>query len=157
MADTTNDPSRRSRATGAPPKTKAVRKSAGKAPSKAPGKAAARGSGHDGAAAAAAGGVLPVVTDDDLYLTGEAERAIYNRLSRLEGQVRGVKKMLAERKSCDEMLVQISALKQAVNGVAAELLQAHMETCVLGRVEAGQGRQALASLRGALAKVMKHG
>ena len=97
------------------------------------------------------------VIDDGLYLTGEAERAIYNRLSRVEGQVRGVKKMLAEHKSCDAMLVQISALKQAVNAVAAELLQAHMETCVLGRVEAGEGRQALANLRGALAKVMKHG
>jgi DNA-binding FrmR family transcriptional regulator len=99
---------------------------------------------------------LPVI-DDGLYLTGEAERAIYNRLSRLEGQVRGVKKMLAEHKSCDDMLVQIAALKQAVNAVAAELLQAHMETCVLGRVEAGEGKQALASLRSALAKVMKHG
>ena len=65
--------------------------------------------------------------------------------------------MLAEHKSCDEMLVQISALKQAVNGVAGELLQAHMETCVLGRMEAGEGEQALASLRGALGKVMKHG
>jgi DNA-binding FrmR family transcriptional regulator len=95
-------------------------------------------------------------SDDDLYLTGEAERAIYNRLSRLEGQVRGVKKMLAEHKSCDDMLVQISALKQAVNGIATELLQAHMETCVLGRVEAGEGQRALASLRNALAKVMKH-
>ncbi len=102
---------------------------------------------------------LPAIASsaDDLYLTGDAERAIYNRLSRLEGQVRGVKKMLAEHKSCDEMLVQISALKQAVNGVAAELLQAHMETCVLGRVEAGEGVRALASLRNALAKVMKHG
>ncbi len=102
---------------------------------------------------------LPTIASwaDDLYLTGDAERAIYNRLSRLEGQVRGVKKMLAEHKSCDEMLVQISALKQAVNGVAAELLQAHMETCVLGRVEAGEGVRALASLRNALAKVMKHG
>lgn len=99
---------------------------------------------------------LPVL-DDGLYLTSDAERAVYNRLSRLEGQVRGVKKMLADHKSCDDMLVQISALKQAVNGVAAELLQAHMETCVLGRVEAGEGRQALASLRSALAKVMKHG
>ena len=102
---------------------------------------------------------LPTIESsaDDLYLTGEAERAIYNRLSRLEGQVRGVKKMLAEHKSCDEMLVQISALKQAVNGVAAELLQAHMETCVLGRIEAGEGAHALTSLRNALAKVMKHG
>ena len=95
--------------------------------------------------------------EKDLYLTGESERAIYNRLSRLEGQVRGVKKMLAEHKSCDDMLVQVSALKQAVNGIAAELLQAHMETCVLGRVEAGDGQRALASLRQSLAKVMKHG
>lgn len=101
---------------------------------------------------------LPIgATRDELYLTGDAERAIYNRLSRLEGQVRGVKKMLAEHKSCDDMLVQVSALKQAVNGIAAELLQAHMETCVLGRVEAGEGQRALASLRHALAKVMKHG
>ena len=99
---------------------------------------------------------LPII-DDGLYLTGAAERAIYNRLSRVEGQVRGVKKMLAEHKSCDAMLVQIAALKQAVNAVAAELLQAHMETCVLGRIESGEGRQALANLRGALAKVMKHG
>lgn len=95
--------------------------------------------------------------DPGIYLTDEAERAIYNRLSRLEGQVRGVKRMLADRKSCDEMLVQVSALKQAVNGVAAELLQAHMATCVLGRVEAGEGKAALDSLRSALAKVMKHG
>lgn len=98
-----------------------------------------------------------VAPTEDLYLTGDAERAIYNRLSRLEGQVRGVKKMLAEHKSCDEMLVQISALKQAVNAVAAELLQAHMETCVLGQIEAGEGALALTSLRNALAKVMKHG
>lgn len=95
--------------------------------------------------------------ENDLYLTGESERAISNRLSRLEGQVRGVKKMLAEHKSCDDMLVQISALKQAVNGIAAELLQAHMETCVLARVEAGDGQRALSSLRHSLAKVMKHG
>ena len=101
---------------------------------------------------------LPVLAGDDgLYLTGEAERALYNRLSRLEGQVRGVKKMLAEHQSCDAILVQVSAMKQAVNGIAAELLQAHMETCVLGRVKAGDGQRALASLRQALAKVMKHG
>lgn len=100
---------------------------------------------------------LPVVRPEDIYLTEKSERAIYNRLSRLEGQVRGVKRMLAEHKSCDDMLVQISALKQAVNGVAGELLQAHMETCVLGRMKAGEGQEALVSLRGALAKVMKHG
>ena len=109
-------------------------------------------------ASAAKAIALPVLdVGDGLYLTGEAERALCNRLARLEGQVRGVKKMLAEHQSCDAMLVQVSAMKQAVNGIAAELLQAHLETCVLGRIEAGDGQRALASLRQALAKVMKHG
>lgn len=106
---------------------------------------------------AAASPPVLAAPDDTTYLTGKSERAIHNRLSRLEGQVRGVKRMLADHKSCDEMLVQVSALKQAVNGIAAELLQAHMETCVQSRVEAGDGQRALASLRDALAKVMRHG
>lgn len=122
-------------------------------------KTTARRGGRKRAAEKDATPSLPVLDapDETPYLTGKSERAIYNRLSRLEGQVRGVKRMLAEHKSCDEMLVQVSALKQAVNGIAAELLQAHMETCVRSRVEAGDGQRALASLRDALAKVMKHG
>lgn len=112
----------------------------------------ARGTG-DGAARRRS---LPV-RDGGLYLAPEAEGALQNRLSRMEGQVRGVKRMLAAHESCDDILVQVSALKQAVNAVAALLVQAHMETCVLARVEAGEGKAALTSLRSALTKVMKHG
>jgi CsoR family transcriptional regulator, copper-sensing transcriptional repressor len=100
---------------------------------------------------------LPVLQDDGLYLNGDAEAALQNRLARLEGQVRGIKRLLAEHRSCDDILMQVAAMKQAVNALAAELLQAHMETCVLGRVEAGHGREALDSLRVALNRVMKHG
>lgn len=103
---------------------------------------------------------LPVIQPSEgLYLTEEAERRIKNRLSRLEGQVRGIKRMLEEHESCDDILVQVAALKQAVNGVAVELLQAHMESCVLPQIEAGafEGKEALESLKGALSKVLKHG
>lgn len=55
-----------------------------------------------------------------------------------------------------DILVQVAALKQAVNGVAAELLQAHMETCVMASVERGEGREALDSLKVALGRVLKH-
>jgi len=99
---------------------------------------------------------LTVYPTERLHLEEDAERLIENRLSRLEGQVRGIKKMLREHKSCDDILIQIAALKQAVNAVAVELLQAHMETCVLEQVEAGQGGQALESLKGALSRVLKH-
>jgi len=96
---------------------------------------------------------------DEVYLTPEAEKRIRNRLRRLGGQVSGIERMLEEHKSCDDILVQVAALKQAGNGVAAELVQAHMESCVLPRVEAGgaEGREALESLKGALSRVMKHG
>ncbi|MGQ0814985.1 MAG: metal-sensitive transcriptional regulator [Gemmatimonadota bacterium] len=100
---------------------------------------------------------LPVLNPDGLYLSDSAERALQNRLSRLAGQVQGIKRMLAEHQNCDSILIQVSALKQAVNGVAAELVAAHMESCVLGKVEAGEGREALESLRDALSQVLKHG
>lgn len=99
---------------------------------------------------------LPVI-DSGLYLTAQQERSIHNRLSRLEGQVRGIRKMLGEHKSCDAILVQVAALKQAVNSVATELLQAHMESCVLERVETREGREAVQSLKVALSRVLKHG
>lgn len=93
---------------------------------------------------------------DSVYLEEEAERRIRNRLRRLNGQVSGIERMLEEHKSCDDILVQIAALKQAVNGVAAELLQAHMETCVMACVEAGEGKEALERLKGAMSRVLKH-
>lgn len=104
-------------------------------------------------------GLNVVYPTEELYLEEEAERKLKNRLSRLEGQVRGVKRMLEEHKNCDDILVQVAALKQAVNGVAAELVQAHMESCVLPRVEQGaaEGKEALESLKGALSRVLKHG
>ena len=101
-------------------------------------------------------GRLPVLGDDGLYLNEQDEQALQHRLSRLEGQVRGIKRMLAEHQSCDEILVQVAALKQAVNGVASQLVQAHMTTCVLGQVEAGQGRAAVESLKSALGRVLKY-
>jgi DNA-binding FrmR family transcriptional regulator len=90
-----------------------------------------------------------------IYLKPHVERRIVNRLRRIEGQVRGVQRLIAEHQSCDDILIQIGALKQALNGVAVELLEGHMDTCVAASVEKGQGMRALASLKGALAQVLR--
>lgn len=95
-------------------------------------------------------------TSSDVYLEPEAERALVNRLSRIQGQLEGVKRMLDQRKSCDDILVQMAAAKKALNSAAGQLLENHMETCVRDSVEHGDAAGALDSLRGALAKYLKH-
>lgn len=92
----------------------------------------------------------------DVYLEPEVERALVNRLSRIQGQLEGVKRMLDERKSCDDILVQMAAAKKAMNSAAGQLLENHMETCVRDSVEHGDAGEALDSLRSALAKFLKH-
>jgi DNA-binding FrmR family transcriptional regulator len=91
-----------------------------------------------------------------VYLEQGVERSLQNRLSRIEGQVRGIKKMLAEHQSCDEILIQLAALKSAVNAAAGQLLEGHMETCVLESVRAGEGEEAFLRLKGALAQYLRH-
>lgn len=98
---------------------------------------------------------MPVTCDPDVYLQPQVERRIQNRLKRIEGQVRGVQRLIAEHCSCDDILIQVGALRQAVTAVAVEILEGHMSTCVAEQVERGEGAKALASLRSSLAHVLR--
>lgn len=97
-------------------------------------------------------GCLPQV-----YLKRSVERRILNRLKRIEGQLRGIQRLIREHHSCDDILIQVGAAKQALNGVAVELLEGHMDTCVADAVSRGNGPEAVARLRGALAHVLRQG
>lgn len=98
---------------------------------------------------------MPEMCLPQVYLKPAVERRILNRLKRIEGQVRGVQRLITQHHSCDDILIQVGALKQALNGVAVELLEGHMDTCVAESVRKGQGPKALASLKGALAHVLR--
>jgi DNA-binding FrmR family transcriptional regulator len=97
---------------------------------------------------------LPVLKD--IYLDPEVEEELQNRLSRIEGHVRGIKRMLGEHASCEDLLVQLSAVRSALNQATARLLENHLETCVADCVRAGQGEKALRHLKGALTQVVKN-
>lgn len=92
----------------------------------------------------------------EVYLEPGVEKALKDRLSRIQGQLEGIKRMLDEHQSCDDILVQMAAAKKAMNSAARQLLENHMETCVRDSVEHGDSAEALDSLRGALAKFLKH-
>jgi len=90
-----------------------------------------------------------------IYLDPDVEEELQNRLSRIEGHVRGIKRMLGEHASCEDLLIQLSAVRSALNQATARLLENHMETCVSECIRAGQGDKALRHLKGALAQVVK--
>ena len=90
-----------------------------------------------------------------VYLDPEVEKDLADRLARIEGHVRGIKRMLEAHESCESLLLQLSAVRSALNQVAARLLENHMETCVADCVRSGAGEQALAHLKRALAQVFK--
>ncbi len=52
------------------------------------------------------------------------------RLRRIEGQVRGVQRMLEEGRPCSEVLVQLAAMREALNKVGVTMIAAHMESCL---------------------------
>ncbi|MCQ2441606.1 MAG: metal-sensing transcriptional repressor [Oscillospiraceae bacterium] len=62
---------------------------------------------------------------------------LLNRLSRIEGQVRGVKRMVEEDAYCVDILTQVSAITAALNSFNRVLLANHIKTCVADNIRAG--------------------
>ena len=65
------------------------------------------------------------------------KKIINNRLNRIEGQVRGVKKMIEEDRYCDDVLIQLSAINKSIKSLANHILENHMYTCVYKDLEKG--------------------
>ena len=86
------------------------------------------------------------------YITDKAKYV--NRLKRIEGQARGISKMVDEEKYCIDILTQISALTSALEAVAVGLLDDHLKHCVLDAARAG-GEEAEAKLAEASAAIAR--
>lgn len=64
------------------------------------------------------------------------------RLRRIEGQVRGLQKMVEEERYCADILTQISSVQQALRGVARELMRNHIKHCATTALKSGDERSA---------------
>ena len=72
--------------------------------------------------------------------------ALTKRLNRIEGQVRGIAKMIAEDRYCVDILTQVSALQSALDAVAMQLLENHTHGCMQGAIKSGKGDAAIDEL-----------
>ena len=71
----------------------------------------------------------------------EEKKALINRLSRIEGQIRGIRNMVENDAYCADVLVQASAVSAALGGFNKELLASHIRTCVADGIKNGDGEK----------------
>lgn len=69
--------------------------------------------------------------------SSQTKSNLITRLNRIEGQIRGVKGLIEKDTYCDDVLNQIAAIQAALNGVGKLLLENHMRSCVVERIESG--------------------
>ena len=81
--------------------------------------------------------------------------ALLARLSRIEGQVRGVAAMIEQDRYCVEVLTQISAIQSALDSTALQLLRDHTQGCVRAAIKSGQGEQAIEELMQVVRKFVR--
>jgi DNA-binding FrmR family transcriptional regulator len=67
----------------------------------------------------------------------EGKTSLLNRLSRIEGQVRGVARMVAEDRYCIDVLTQLQAVRAALSRVETEMLKSHLGHCIEGAITGG--------------------
>jgi CsoR family transcriptional regulator, copper-sensing transcriptional repressor len=80
---------------------------------------------------------------------------VLGRLKRIEGQIRGVEKMVGEDRYCIDVLTQVGAVKAALDAVALLLLQDHTEHCVVEAIQAGEGSPKVRELNEAVERLIK--
>ena len=84
----------------------------------------------------------------------EEVRKLMNRLSRMEGQIRGIRNMLENDAYCNDILIQSAAVTAAMNAFNRELIASHMRTCVTRDLREGKD-EVIDELVTTLQKMMK--
>ena len=81
-------------------------------------------------------------------------KAVLNRLSRAIGHLESIRHMVEDGRDCSEVLIQLSAVKSAINNTGKVILQDHIEHCIVDAIESGDN-QALEELNKAIDRFMK--
>ncbi len=82
----------------------------------------------------------------------EHHQQVLNRLARIEGHVRAIKRMVEEDTPCPDVLTQIAAVRSALNSVGRVILEDHLQSCMVDAVEQDDYKRALRDLKNSLDK-----
>jgi DNA-binding FrmR family transcriptional regulator len=85
----------------------------------------------------------------------DEKKDLINRLKRVEGQVRGIQKMVEEDRYCVDILIQISAIQAALKKAGFEITEHHVKHCVSDAVTTGEGNEAIEELMAVMKQFTK--
>lgn len=95
------------------------------------------------------------ITENQLHQHNEEDmKAIINRMSRAIGHFESVKKMVEDGVDCSDVLIQLAAVKSAVNNIGKEILKEHLSHCIVEAARSGDNT-AIEALNTAIDKFMK--
>ena len=86
----------------------------------------------------------------------ELKEANRNRLRRIEGQIRGLQKMVEEERYCADIIVQIASAQEALRGVARNLMKNHLKHCAAKALASGKPKEAAAMYYELLELIYSH-
>ena len=86
--------------------------------------------------------------------THQNTKAVVNRLSRAIGHLTAVRTMVEDGRDCSEVLIQLAAVRSAINGICDVILQDHIDHCIVDAVQEGD-TQAIEELNKAIKLLMK--
>lgn len=84
----------------------------------------------------------------------ENTKAVINRISRVTGHMEALKKMVEEDRDCSDVLIQLSAIRSAINNIGLIILQDHIDHCIVDAAKNGN-KKALEDLNDAIGKFLK--
>jgi DNA-binding FrmR family transcriptional regulator len=85
----------------------------------------------------------------------ENKQKVLARLRRIEGQVRGITKMVEEERYCIDVLTQVAAAKAALESVSVTLLSDHMQHCVADAIKTGDGTEKVKEVSAAIGRLVR--
>ena len=86
-------------------------------------------------------------------MPADSQKSLPARLHRIEGQVRGLARMVEEERYCIDVLTQVAAIKRALQAVALELLQDHLRSCVAAALGGEDLDRKMAEIKTAVARL----
>ncbi|MFL6062678.1 MAG: metal-sensitive transcriptional regulator [Marmoricola sp.] len=89
------------------------------------------------------------------YIAHDTKGDYLKRLRRIEGQARGLQRMVEEEQYCIDILTQVSAMTKALQAVSLSLLGEHLEHCVVGAADDAQREERLKEATDAIARLVK--